>query len=161
MVGAVGALGIAFVVGCCRGSEVSMDFMVACTHLCPSLANDVIDSWEHCRGPSDEVRCSCLKAFLHWSFEDSPIDGEHEWATCVCHCHFELSYLSGAGARLVEVASERIVYGCTAIFLEVMALSICPRAAEAQMKYGLGSNAFRSQRFGHRRSCSHVGNVVP
>jgi hypothetical protein len=82
----------------------------------PSVADALMDNWKHCRGPRDEVRYSCLRAFLQWSIEDALVNGEHEWAMCVGHCHFELCCLSTAGARLVEGVSGRGVCGCTSVF---------------------------------------------
>jgi hypothetical protein len=59
----------------CRVREISTNVLVAGTDLVLRLANAEADSWEHCLGPSYEIRISYLKTFLQWNIEDAPVDG--------------------------------------------------------------------------------------
>jgi hypothetical protein len=55
--------------------EVLTDVLVAGTDLVLRLTNAEADDWEHCLGPSFEIRCSCLKTFSQCYIEDTPVDG--------------------------------------------------------------------------------------
>jgi hypothetical protein len=62
----------------CRVKEISTGVLVASTKLVLSLTNAEADGWEHCIGPSDEIRCSCLKTSLQGGIEDAPVDDWHD-----------------------------------------------------------------------------------
>jgi hypothetical protein len=60
---------------CGSDDSISTDDLVTGTKLFPSFSDAVTDDWKHCRGPSDEVRCSGLKALLQWNIEGAPVEG--------------------------------------------------------------------------------------
>jgi hypothetical protein len=99
----------------CRIREISTDVLVAGTNLVLRLTNAEADGWEHCLGPSVEIRCSCLKTFLQRDIEDALLAyAMVMWFCAVC--------LSSAGAGFVEAVSGRGVCGYTPIFPEGMVL---------------------------------------
>jgi hypothetical protein len=42
----------------CRVREISMDILVTSTKFFPSLTDAKTDAWNHCLGPSDEIKSS-------------------------------------------------------------------------------------------------------